>query len=244
VSSTGGTLAQQWNNIVTGNTFQYSGGLIFGGNGEEFNPGTGMLLGTFDVGTSNCCSGIEVLPNSAINRAFALGQTPFFNAFGITSYNLSQFTPLAVADLSELSSGFNSASASNFIQWGTNGLAFISTNGCCATTTTQVVLIQSPSLLLTASKTPVPAPVSHDSIPAAAAHGSGNFLLTVRGSGFVPGSVVTWNGKPFSASYVNGNAMKVYVPRAAIASSGTAAIMVKNPAPGGGRSNPLTFTIR
>jgi hypothetical protein len=50
VSSTGGTLAQQWSGLVEGNTFQYSGGLIFGSNGEEFNPATSLLEGTFDVG--------------------------------------------------------------------------------------------------------------------------------------------------------------------------------------------------
>jgi hypothetical protein len=103
VSSTGGTLAQQWSNLVIGNTFQYSGGLIFGGSGEEFDPAIGLLEGTFDVGDS-CCSATQVLPASAIDRAFALGQTPFFSSFGITSYNLSQFTPLAVASLAEFGS--------------------------------------------------------------------------------------------------------------------------------------------
>jgi trimeric autotransporter adhesin len=245
VSSSGGTLAQQWDNMVTGNGFQYSGGLIYGGNGQEFNPASGLLLGTFDVGSFCCNGGPEVLPNSALNRAFALGQTPFFNGLGITSYNLSQFTPLAAANLVELNTGNNSIAFSKFIQWGTNGLAFILTNGCCGTPLgIQVVLLQSPTLLLTASKTATPVPVSNSLTPATASHGAGNFILTVRGSGFVPGSVVTWNDKRFSASYVSGTAMKVYVPRAAIASAGKAAIVVSNPAPGGGKSNVLTFTIK
>jgi hypothetical protein len=246
VSSTGGTLTQQWSNMVTGGTFQYSGGLIFGGNGQEFNPATGLLLGTFDVGSTCCCCGSpEVLPNSPLNRAFALGQTPFSDAFAITSYNLSQFTPLAVANLTELSTTYNSLSASKFIQWGAHGLAFLLNNSCCGNPTiTQVVLLQSPTLLLAATKTAAPVPVSKDLIPTTVSHGSGNFVLTVQGSGFVPGSVVTWNGKPISASYVSGKAIKVYVPKAAIASAGTAAIVVKNPAPGGGKSNALTFTIK
>ena len=46
VSSTGGTLAKQWNGLVNGNTFQYSGGLAFGSAGQEFNPATGLLQGT------------------------------------------------------------------------------------------------------------------------------------------------------------------------------------------------------
>ncbi len=244
VSSTGGSLATQWDNLVTGNTFQYSGGLILGGNGQEFNPTTGLLLGTFDVGPVCCNGGVEILPNSALNRAFAMGQTPFFGSFSITSYNLTQFTPLAVANLAELGTPYNSVSASKFIQWGTNGLAFILTNGCCGTTTSQVVLLQSPTLLLTAAQTRSSIPVANSSSPSSVSHGSGNFRMRVRGSGFVPGSSVIWNGKVRSASFVSANEMTVYVPASAVASAGTASIVVKNPAPGGGTSNALTFTIK
>jgi hypothetical protein len=243
VSSTGGTLTQQWSDLVDGSTFQYSGGLAFGADGEEFNPATGLLEGTFDVGSACCSPSVQVLPDSAINRAFALGQTPFFSSFGITSYNLSEFTPLAVASLAELAPELSSTS--KFIQWGPNGLAFILTEGsCCGPTTNQVVLVQSPTLLLTAGKSVNPAPASHSSSPATVTHGSGNTLLTVHGSGFVPGSVVNWNNKAFSAKYVNETEMTVYVPKAAVAAPGTAAVVVKNPTPGGGKSNALTVTIK
>lgn len=145
VTSAGGTLTQTWNGLVTGSTFQYSGGLIITSNGQEFNPATGLLLGTFDVTTTCCGGGAQILSSATLNRAFALGQTPFFNSLGITSYSLSQFTPLAVANLSDLSPGFNSfPPTSRFIQWGTNGLAFILTNGCCGNITSQVVLLQNP----------------------------------------------------------------------------------------------------
>ena len=242
VTATGGTVTKTWDGLVTGNTFQYSGGLIFTSNGQEFNPATGLLLGTYDVGNS-CCNAAEVLSNATLNRVFALGQTPFFNSFGITSYNLSEFTPLAVANLSELNLGINPV-ISKFMQWGTNGLAFILTGGCCGNTATQVVLLQSPTLLLTASKTVSPVPVFKSSSPAATTHGAGNFRLAVRGSGFSPGSVVTWNGKAHSASYVSPTEMTVYVTAAAVASPGTANIAVKNPTPGGGKSNILAFTIK
>ena len=246
VTSTGGTLSQTWNNVVNGSAISYSGGLIFGGNGEEFNPATGLLRGTFDVGPSSCCNngGTQVLSNSSINRAFALGQTPFFNSLGITSYNLAQFTPVAVANLSELSPQYNSSTVSKFMQWSTNGMAFILTGGCCGTTSSQVVLVQSPTLMLTLTRAASPVPVSNFLNPATVSHGTGNFRMSVRGSGFVPGSIVTWNGKKVSASYVSGTQMTVYVTKAAIASPGTPAIAVQNPAPGGGKSNTLTLTIK
>jgi trimeric autotransporter adhesin len=247
VTTTGGTLGQTWTDIVNGSTISYSGGLIFGGNGQEFNPSTGLLLGTFDTGNNTCCNnnGPQILSNSSLNRAFVLGQTPFFNSLGITSYNLTQFTPKAVADLSELSPQFSSSTVSKFIQWSTNGMAFIlSPNSCCGNTTTQVVLVQSPTLMLTVTKTASPVPVGSSLSPATVTHGTGNFRMSVRGSGFVPGSIVTWNGKRISASYVSATQMTVYVTKATIASSGIATVTVKNPAPGGGTSNSLTFTIK
>jgi trimeric autotransporter adhesin len=117
-------------------------------------------------------------------------------------------------------------------------------NNCCNGPTTQVVLVQSPTLLLTDSKAVKPVPVSHSASPATLTHGSGNVLLTVRGSGFVPGSVVNWNNKAFSAKYVNENEMTIYVPKAAIAAADKAAVVVTNPTPGGGKSNALSVTIK
>lgn len=244
VGSSGGTVAQTWSDVVEGNTFQYSGGLIFGGNGQEFDPATGLLLGTFDVVPPCCNYGTEVLANSSLNRAFALGATPFSSAFSITSYNLTEFTPVAVANLAELGTSEDSTSASHFIQWGNSGLAFILTNGCCGTTTSQVVLLQSATLLLAATREHSSVPVSSSLSPSSVSHGSKNFRMTVRGTGFVPGSAVTWNGKAHSASFVSENEMTVYVPAAEVASAGTVSIEVKNPAPGGGKSNTLAFTIK
>ena len=246
VTATGGTLGTQWNNLVTGSSVEFAGGLIFGGGGEEFNPATGLLLGSFDVGNT-CCNNMQVLPNSTINRAFALGQTPFFNGFGITSYNLAQFTPLAAANLSGVlaNPGFNNGRTSNFIQWGPSGLAFILTSGCCGNDqNTQVILLQSPTLLMTASSTANPVPVQSTPSPTSVTHGTGNFRMTLRGTGFVPGSTVMWNGKKFSSSYVSSKQLTVYVPKAAVAAPGTAAVAVKNPSPGGGTSTAVKLTIK
>ena len=69
-------------------------------------------------------------------------------------------------------------------------------------------------------------------------------LLTVVGDGFVPSSVVRWNGTDLPTTS-NGsiNGLTAQVPASDIAAAGTAAVTVFNPAPGGGTSNSLTFTI-
>lgn len=240
VSSTGGTLAQTWYSYVEGNTFQFANNLIYGGNGQVFNPATGLLLGTYDVATNNCCGSTEVLPSAAINRAFALGISPFFNSLGITAYNLSQYTPLAVTNLSELTA----SQTSNFIQFGNNGLAFILQSGCCGNQTSQVVLVQSPTMFLTTTNTSNGVPSETSLSPATLTHGGQNFQLTINGSNFVPGSTVTFNGRSVYARYLTSTQLKAYVPAADIAAAASAPVVVKNPTPGGGTSNALTFTIQ
>lgn len=242
VSSTGGTLSKQWDDVVQGNAIQYASGLIYGGDGQSFNPTTGTLLGTYDVGSSCCAS---VMPDPSINRVFALGYTPFFlNQLGITSYNLPDFTPIAVTSLAEFSDYPYDNSTSNLIQWGSNGMAFTLQTGCCGNPSTQVVLVQSATMFLTAAKTASPQPTVKSLTPSSAPHGSGNFILTVKGSEFVPGSTVTWNGKSVFAEYLSSTELRVYIPRLHVASSGTASVLVKNPEPGGGKSNAAMFTIK
>ena len=239
VDASGGTLDQQWSGMVQGNSIQYDNGLIYGSNGQAFNPVTGQLVGTYNVNGNSCCNTTQLLPDSAIDRVFALGTTSFFNSFGITSYDLAKFTPIAVTDLSQLT---NSTPLS-FTRWGNSGLAFVLQSGCCGNTSSQVVLVQSPSMLMTAGGSKNPAPEAQTLSPASATHGTWNFPMTVKGSGFVPGSQATWNGVALTTNYVSAKQLTVYVPTGSISATGTAQVIVTNPTPGGGSSSALTFTI-
>ena len=62
--------------------------------------------------------------------------------------------------------------------------------------------------------------------PAAAVAGGGAFTLTVNGSGFVPASVVNWNGAPLATAYVSDAVLQAAVPAANIASVPTASVQV------------------
>ena len=68
--------------------------------------------------------------------------------------------------------------------------------------------------------------------------------LTVVGQNFVASSVVRWNGSDRPTTS-NGsiNGLTAQISASDIAAAGTAAVTVFNPAPGGGSSNSLTFTI-
>ena len=70
--------------------------------------------------------------------------------------------------------------------------------------------------------------------------------MTVGGLNFVTGSVVRWNGSDQPTTlYPNsdGEILTAQISASDVAAAGTAAVTVFNPAPGGGSSNSLTFTI-
>ncbi|MFZ0773321.1 MAG: IPT/TIG domain-containing protein [Candidatus Sulfotelmatobacter sp.] len=142
VNSNGGTLTTQWNDTLSNSsTIAYDAGLIYGNSGEVFNPATGELTGDYDVGAGYYGTTNDLLPESAINSVFVVGTTPFFASFGITSYNLTRFTPNAVVNLSQFYG--ESVTPSSYISWGNNGLAFVAYSGCCGTEYYQTILVQS-----------------------------------------------------------------------------------------------------
>src|SRR5216684_4463330 len=79
--------------------------------------------------------------------------------------------------------------------------------------------------------------------PNGADTGGAAFTLTVNGRNFVTGSVVRWNGSDRPTAFISASQVSAQIPASDIAVAGTAAITVFNPAPGGGASNSLTFTI-
>ena len=88
-----------------------------------------------------------------------------------------------------------------------------------------------------------PTPSVSSLSPASAAAGSAEFVLTVNGSGFVPASVVRWNGSPRATTYVGGSQLRATIGESDVAATGTASVTVFSPAPGGGTSSALTFNI-
>jgi trimeric autotransporter adhesin len=241
VSSSGGTVITQWDDLVEGNAIWYANGLIYGNGGQAFNPATGLLLGTYDLSTDVCCDYTynSILPSPAFNRLFAAGTTPFLSGTGVTAYDLDEFTPLAAAGLSQ----FDGENIGDTVFWDADGMAFIVGSTGENPPPPQLALLTSSKLLEPASKTKNPAPAPTSLSPASTTHGGWNFILTVNGTGFAPGASVTWNDTSLTTAYVSSTQLNVYVPYTDIAAAGTAEIVVKNASPGGGKATALTFTI-
>jgi len=89
---------------------------------------------------------------------------------------------------------------------------------------------------------PIPAITSLS--PSSKAAGSPAFTLTVNGTNFVPSSIVRWNGSDRSTIYVSNTKLTASITGADISTPGNASVVVFNPAPGGGTSSPVIFTIR
>lgn len=89
-----------------------------------------------------------------------------------------------------------------------------------------------------------PAPTADSLSPSSAVAGGPGFTLAVTGSNFVPQSVVRWNGAERTTTFASSTQASVAILAADIASAGTAQVTVFNPAPGGGASAALAFTIQ
>jgi hypothetical protein len=88
-----------------------------------------------------------------------------------------------------------------------------------------------------------PVPTTTSISPSSTTAGSAQFTLTVNGTKFVSTSTVNWNGSPLVTTFVSSTRLTAIVPAANVATAGTASVTVVNPNPGGGTSNPQTFTI-
>ena len=99
------------------------------------------------------------------------------------------------------------------------------------------------STLLAQSNNPVPF-INQPLVPTSVIPGSQGFALSINGAGFVPGSIVNWNGSPRTTAVLSGTSLQATINASDVAHSTTAWITVVNPAPGGGTSSVAYFFVR
>jgi hypothetical protein len=95
---------------------------------------------------------------------------------------------------------------------------------------------------LHAQSNPIPF-LSQPLVPTSVSPGSPALTLTVNGTGFTSAAVVNWNGSPLTTTYISSIQLAATVPPANIAKPQTVNITVTNPAPGGGTSRSILFTV-
>jgi centrosomal CEP192-like protein/fibronectin type III domain protein/List-Bact-rpt repeat protein len=124
------------------------------------------------------------------------------------------------------------------------GSTFTGWSGACTGTGTCTVTLNG-NMAVTAifDLVPAPVPVTSSLSPTTAVAGSAGLTLTVNGSGFVPSSVVRWNGVARTTTFVSGSQLRAAITSSDLASQGSIAVSVFTPAPGGGTSGAQSFVI-
>jgi len=93
-----------------------------------------------------------------------------------------------------------------------------------------------------------PVPSASTLAPSTAAVGSGDTEVLITGSGFNAFSTAEWvvgmNATPLATAFLSSSQVIALVPAADLAASVNAMIDVTNPAPGGGTSKQLSFTVK
>ena len=88
-----------------------------------------------------------------------------------------------------------------------------------------------------------PTPTVTTLSPSSANAGAAAQILTINGTNFVSSSTVTYNAAAHTATYVSATQLTIQLSAGDQATSGTFAVVVTNPTPGGGSSNSVNFTV-
>jgi 6-phosphogluconolactonase len=98
-----------------------------------------------------------------------------------------------------------------------------------------------------ANNQPPPPPADTPTIttisPNSIAAGGLAFTLTINGTNFVAGSMVNFGDSAPTTTFVNSTELTAAIPASGVAATGKLAVTVTNPAPDGGTSNAMNFTV-
>jgi uncharacterized protein (TIGR03437 family) len=195
--------------------------------------GTGWRVDTITLSEPMCvnCSQPPCHTVSSLNPTSGpAGASVVITGQNLTGVTTVRFTGGAVANFT-----INSPTQLTAIvpAGATSGTLTISKAGCPDA--------QTAAFTVTQTTNPQPALTSLE--PNSRAAGSAGFTLTLNGTGFIPASSVSWNTTERLTAYLDPTRLMIDVPASDLTTAGTATLTVTNPAPGGGVSNALTFTI-
>jgi hypothetical protein len=191
-------------------------------------------------GTSNAVSfaiNNPVPTLSSISPSSAAAGSPAFtltvNGVGFVSGATVNFNGAGKATTFVSSSQVTAAiSASDIVTAGTVNVTVTNPAPTAGTSTAQVFTIS--------ANNPVPA---ISSLSATHAPGGAPFSLTINGANFEAKSVVNFNGKPETTTFISATKLSATIPASEVAVVGSMNVTVTNPAPGGGSSPAFPFTV-
>ncbi len=177
-------------------------------------------------------------PDTSLGRVFFLTETSASSSFGspdgVAAYDPKTFLPTAILPFNiAASEGNTSYTGVDLIRWGQDGLAALTSGG-------HIYLLRGPVVTPQLLNTNSAAVLTASSL-STIVHGTGNTLLTLTGSNFIPGVAVSWNGGYRTTTIVDATHVTVAIPAADLASAGSASLVATNP--GATASATVTVTI-
>jgi hypothetical protein len=130
--------------------------------------------------------------------------------------------------------------ADDLFRWGEDGLALLLRDDL-GTGGAILYLLRGPFVVPQELNTNTAASITAVSSGSIAA-GSGNTLLTLTGSNFVPGVAITWNGSYRTTAIVDPTHVTVAIPASDLAAAGTGTLVATNP--GAPASSSLTIEVQ
>lgn len=226
---------------------QVANGRIYGAAGGIANPFTTppsqiATLPLLDFyGSGSVAAGIVAVPDPSLKKDFLLMENlAGTSAYALVRYDLGTYLPETLLNIpNNLYATMNGWST---LRWGQDGFALLSSsqNYSNNQTTTAVLLLRGPFVTPQLLATNAAATLTSSST-STFTHGSGNTMLTLTGSNFLPGVAVTWNGSYRTTTIVDATHVTVAIPASDLAATGTASLVATNP--GASASSTLTLTI-
>jgi uncharacterized repeat protein (TIGR01451 family) len=148
----------------------------------------------------------------------------------IESFSTTSFLPVGYVNLNmeAIEGTANPITVLDLIRWGQDGLAEVTSSG-------NIYLVKG-AFVVPQELNQNSAAVLTGSSATTIAHGSGNTLLTLTGSNFVPGVGVSWNGSYRTTTIVSPTQVTVAIPASDLANVGTGVLVATNPGAGGSAS--------
>jgi len=218
--------------------FKLSGNIATANAGGVANPATvpATQIGVYPVnGGGMFSTSLAFVPDASLQSAFYLtnsGSNGYVDT--VESFDQNAFLPTGSLFLDmESIEGNVSYSGVDMVRWGQDGLAILTSGGHLyllrgGFVVPELLGMHSPAALASSSITTI-------------AHGSGNQLITLTGSNFVPGMAVTWNGSYRTTTIVSSTQATVAIPWSDLSSAGSGTLVATNPGATG--SSSLTITI-
>lgn len=221
------------------NKITFSGGLVFTDGGGIVDPSPAPPTTPQLVARLTPVGGGSSTADTSLNGVFYLDQ----NSYNVTKRVLSAFDATRVVQSRSVELDNLTGDAFDLIRWGNDGLAFRTAKDFWGNGTSRLVVLRG-AFVMPPSSVPNPVPALTSLSPASATSPGSNTWVTINGSKFVPGSVALWNGLARTTVFVNSGQLRVAIPAADLAKPQTAILRVTNPAPGGGGSGTLNFTVK